>query len=73
MELEVIMDEWQPIETAPRNGREILIATRSYLGGVVTVRWEADVPTPTFMDWDGDSYQDATHWMPLPEPPLTTT
>ncbi len=67
------MSGWQPIETAPRDGTEILIATGSYRGGVVVVSWYGtahgqDVHN-CFADWDGDSYLDATHWMPLPDPP----
>lgn len=49
------MNEWQPIESAPKDGREIL--TWSEIMGMAvwpsTAKWERHV----------------THWMPLPEPP----
>lgn len=63
------MSEWQPIETAPKDGTEIIVATKSTTSGVALVIWEPGVPFPCFMDEEGDSYEDATHWMPLPEPP----
>ena len=62
--------DWQPIETAPTDGTTILIATRSYNGGVCMAAWVGEAPFPTFMDETGDSYFDATHWMPLPPPPI---
>lgn len=53
---------WQPIETAPRDGSEILC----YEDGMVRVCWNFGTNT-----WDfGDSIMDnPTHWMPLPAPP----
>ncbi len=86
------MTEWQPIETAPRTGKRILLYSSrddSYKVG----RWNAsdiddlgydadDAPEPCFMDeatritnsefggyWDHPK-PPATHWQPLPEPPL---
>lgn len=55
------MSEWQPIETAPKDGTWFLA-------------YEADVPMYT-AHWDEDGWYDLewkcrpTHWMPLPEPP----
>lgn len=70
------MSEWQPIETAPKDGSHILV------GGpwmpVCEVSWHKAT------DWDypgwrcgrfgAKGYDDLgayepTHWMPLPEPP----
>lgn len=68
------MVEWQPIETAPKDGTLILIYAMS--------RNEREcrfIDTAFFTDektWDGldmwfcgTSSHPATHWMPLPEPP----
>lgn len=54
--------EWQPIETVPI-GERVLVAIL-YLDG-----WEQFVDS---MDADGEweiTDGEATHWMPLPEPP----
>ena len=45
---------WQPIETAPKDGTEVLMWHRD-LGAAVH---------PCVRKWDG-----VTHWMPLPLPP----
>ena len=77
------MNEWQPIETAPKDGTWILLA-----GGKVEddedefrmaiAKWTNYLSGRT-TDWhwqhcfyDGGyygSYDGPTHWMPLPEPP----
>jgi hypothetical protein len=72
-----VMD-WQPIETAPKDGAEFQ-AWVDYRGRGI---WE---PRCRYDDngafqiwqrvdydcegWDTDSYAFPTHWMPLPEPP----
>ena len=60
-------DHWQPIETAPKDGREVLVAVgKSYTGGVLVAFWcEHD---EAWNDWDRDIWE-PTHWMPLPGPP----
>jgi hypothetical protein len=69
---------WQPIETAPRDGRRVLLCYPS--GAVECGRWNDDryarKPRPF---WEGDQrrlfgvgvYRAASpkHWMPIPEPP----
>ena len=65
--------KWQPIETAPKNGRPILVWARNrYLE---KVEWNDQ---PEFNYWslglDGSGncnnlYYAPTHWMPLPLPP----
>ena len=57
--------EWQPIETAPKDGAPLLIAFRNK--EVAIAPWSKSGPmevTPQFdLGWT------ATHWMPLPAPP----
>lgn len=60
---------WQPIESAPKDGTEILV----YIRGVgrqspfmQTVVWRDGY----FWDMSDFGYREyVTHWMPLPEPP----
>jgi hypothetical protein len=72
------MSEWQPIETAPKDGTRIL-------GYDAT---DADDTQPQIVCWlgipdkpgwyitfdhtpcNGDVWKPPTHWMPLPQPPL---
>lgn len=60
--------EWQPIETAPKDGSEFIgyVAT-SYQGGAVVLHWYKKYG---WIDWDYDVWE-PTHWMPLPPPPVT--
>jgi len=73
--------EWQPIETAPSDGREAIVyRPRALLSGdkPVAVKrliggnhhcWDCTVPdgeTP-YNPTDGACH--VTHWMPIPEPP----
>lgn len=83
------MSEWQPIESAPKDGTRILAYDPEGLDSPVyaVVRWytyEGEVFEEAGDGlyrkviyetswWDGASYTPfhATHWMPLPSPPLT--
>jgi hypothetical protein len=57
---------WRPIETAPKDGREVLIFVGGYyIGGVVVAEWREG---SGWSDWDADLWN-PTHWMPLPAPP----
>jgi hypothetical protein len=63
--------EWQPIETAPKDGTYILLFIED---SVISARWR-------IADWDvavlsshgcgccASGNSAPTHWMPLPEPP----
>lgn len=64
--------KWQPIETAPKDGSEVLIY--GDLGGRVKVCWWNGAHWQWEYDNDvtyGQAIQSeyATHWMPLPAPP----
>ena len=75
------MSEWQPIETAPKDGTTILLYRPDALpwGRVTPGKWEEQKyhkrPAPFWEIWYkiGGAYEsrtwEPTHWMPLPEPP----
>ena len=61
------MSEWQPIETAPKDGGEVLLWQEGW--GVIRGWYSGDDKT-----WYGPGAHDSepcrpTHWMPLPRPP----
>lgn len=73
------MNEWQPIETSPKDGELILACRAGYLPqtarysssleytGWITVDEDDD---ELFSAWVEYGYRySPTHWMPLPEPP----
>jgi len=82
--------EWQPIETAPLNGKSFLAALSN---GWVTIlyahegirdgwrfQWWGDLGRTTVpyvpshradTDWSETHTLIATHWQPLPEPPVS--
>ena len=69
------MNNWQPIETAPKDGTEILGWTGSMFLIVEwneqkwhkkpAPYWDSGRPSITWMR----EYGQPTHWMPLPDPP----
>lgn len=60
--------EWRPIETAPKDGTEILVWLS--WGDYEITLWENDRWT-----WEDrlSSQPEPTHWMPLPPPPDAST
>lgn len=70
--------QWQPIETAPKDGTEIDLWTACG-ERVVSARWKTDgylAGNWVFWCMDGSGPTElervhctATHWMPLPKPP----
>lgn len=75
------MSEWQPIETAPKDGTWMLVyepseyppsvhvvrwGTREWTMGARQYAWVTMALGPNPDTYDAD---DATHWMPLPNPP----
>lgn len=79
------MNEWQPIETAPRDGTWFIICRNSEgfesyeIGRYEPMLWDKYIPVDSnlfrkekeqIFDWSGfNNMHRATHWMPLPEPP----
>jgi hypothetical protein len=58
---------WQPIETAPRDGTEILVWSEKECFSVI---WRGKGWFIGFNDIYGDFiHVNATHWMPLPPHP----
>lgn len=75
------MSEWQPIETAPRDGTRILLFTQ-WRGDEISPEpfseiqigeWDEGNPAPGVWHrragWSVEKVGDATHWMPLPPAP----
>lgn len=57
--------EWQPIETAPKDGMRILVCRKELIEPVTIGYWsmvECRFVTPLVFE-----YHPPTHWMPLPE------
>jgi hypothetical protein len=69
------MTGWQPIETAPKDGKAIIAwPVYSEPHSVATVRWETMKRIPGRWSVAGGSWpapRTPTHWMPLPEPPTS--
>src|SRR3989304_5829838 len=64
--------EWQPIETAPRDGTEILLATTLFDGEPVIVSgWWFSSPKEIDDGWETPVgfHGDPPHWRHLPAPP----
>lgn len=71
---------WLPIETAPQDGTWVMLC-----GGVINYGWDGDSEPPVvvgqragavwqFAWYDSGyygEYEEPTHWMPLPPPPIT--
>lgn len=63
--------EWQPIESAPRDGKCLLWVDTDDGGEVMVLQRDAD----GIWVYDSepivcaDFWMDPTHWMPLPPPP----
>ena len=70
---------WQPIETAPKDGTEVLVGWYSEKGHFENHVWQhkgwlwewavASYETDRWSDWECSLAEEPTHWMPLPPPP----
>lgn len=72
-------DAWQPIETAPKNGSEVLLWLPTPYNRMEKVRWFDLWENWQLGDFPDDSDEYCgigsavpTHWMPLPPAPTTT-
>ncbi len=70
------MSDWQPIETAPKDGSDLLISdgkTVSQGGWISQIDQGADYEgqscAPSAGWWSVNCDTNPTHWMPMPEPP----
>lgn len=77
------MSEWQPIETAPKDGTQILLYCNYYSSSNIEIgsfRNDDNDKEGEEKGWFDNSYDDfscgyastplaPTHWMPLPDPP----
>lgn len=68
------MSKWQPIETAPRDGTELLLwypDEDDPQESFIEVGWYNNDPEATkeYRGWLIISGIEATHWQPLPDPP----
>jgi hypothetical protein len=75
--------DWQPIETAPRDGTEVLSCAVDYPEDISIVSfrlgrygntWVGMCDGVPAIEAQGDTFTEyhtpfVTHWMPLPEPP----
>ena len=70
------MSEWQPIETAPKDGRTIIVFRNIHGWNVLGYAYWVDVRG--IDGWVSNGFSDPpgnlglghpTHWMPLPTPP----
>lgn len=62
-------DGWQPIETCPRNGLNFLAASTA--SSVFFAHWANGlVDSSSWTEDGGYASRHATHWQPLPPPPV---
>lgn len=61
---------WQPIETAPKDGSEVLVC-KPFMDGWAhyVVFWLRDKGWTVWSNAEGWELAEPTHWMPLPAPP----
>jgi hypothetical protein len=60
--------EWQPIETAPKDGKRILVFC-SHSNMTIETCWLENSGFGWW--WNTHHLNPPTHWMPLPKPPIT--
>lgn len=68
-------EPWRPIETAPKDGTNVLLWWPFWCPNRPTIGWFGykgiqQWIAPEALEGDGDP---PTHWMPLPAPPMAQT
>ena len=65
------MTEWQPIETAPKDGTSIVLKGmfQCKVCAWVTEKDSRGKKHSFWWGWDWPQYEEPYLWMPLPEPP----
>lgn len=65
-----IEDPWKPIETAPKDGTDVLVWDGSE---IFLVWWDskAEGGDGIWVRGDHSMHRPVTHWMALPQPPKT--
>lgn len=61
--------EWLPIESAPKDGRDILLYRPGWMSSMCVGYWNL-----TYKIWravEGPQFINVTHWTPLPPPPTS--
>jgi len=65
---------WQPIETAPKDGSDVLVCSTQCVGRFAVASWDGeewrDMGDIGWAGMDGGGNQ-PTHWMPIPPAPIT--
>ena len=61
--------KWQPIETAPKDGSEILLHCSGVLSDTGLCYWRNDHVMQGWTWGLGHAFKNPTHWMPLPTAP----
>lgn len=64
--------EWKPIETAPKDGTEIIAYCSDSMGGFISVALCILIDMRLTWVRHGRYVCNPTHWMPLPPPPQAT-
>lgn len=66
----IVREGWQPIETAPKDGKPILGVVDGDVGEISW--WNGTYKQHWIFTFD-DEYESVkpTHWMPLPQPPAS--
>ncbi len=71
LEADALLPKWLPVESAPRDGTWFLAISKEWdnAKSPLMIRYLKGPQWSGFVDWDDDSYDHITYWMPLPGAP----